>query len=199
MSRITRRCLSDSSTYGQTQFHQIWVAVIVAWYFVWEWSVIGLYIRKCHQFWSRKQGQEIVQLRIKFILSKILMLTIFIELSGSIIIVLVDVFENSLVGVVCYCFLVTWDGCFVAYIMYLMLSHNDDEYFELIKLLNKIKVCICFKCFINQGLWYLEKSISKNLDLHQDKVKEKMSSSDVTYPDHVLPKKMQDQYSTTVI
>ena len=122
------------------------------------------------------------------------MLTLFIEVGGTIIL-LDDIFESSLAGIICFNFIASWDGCFVAYIMYLMLSHNDDEYFKLIKLMDKLKICICFRCFINQGLSYLEKSSSETVDLHQDTVTDKTCTIDVTFPDHTLPKELQAQYS----
>ena len=133
------------------------------WFFLWDWIVLFSYIIKIIQFY-RKRAVDVpdsVLNRIKFILQKILFLTIILELSfwgsgASWAFASVLSFQMELIwGII--------DMALTVFIVYLMIDHNNEEYIKLIKFLNSMRIFFCCHCFVLNVMEF---------DHNQDKAKE---------------------------
>ena len=131
-------------------------------YLIWDWIIIILYIKKCYQFEKKSDNvgnmTESVKLRVKYILSKILFLTILIEIKTTLSLVssqLLYIFPEFILYLILYWILAIFDGFVCTYLISLMLSHNDDKYIKFIVVIQKMK------CHI-QILIYIV--IDKNID-----------------------------------
>lgn len=134
-----------------------------SWYVAWDVTVLVLYTWKCYQFYKKQRLfgniDKSIVLRIKFILSKILFLTLLIFMESGILITLyyLDYSERSIASAVVYNICAAFVGLIDCYLIYLMRSHNDEQYIKFLMMLDNLKICICFKCFIDYGLHYTEK------------------------------------------
>ena len=114
-----------------------------------------MYFKKFYQF-SNKMGGKVerkISLRVKFILSRILFMTVLLEVYSVFAMIVYQLSEHvlwTMIWVICSAF----DGIFTGYCVYLMRSHNNDRYIQFIKVINKLKICCCFKYFINAALAY---------------------------------------------
>ena len=140
--------------------YNIIVAFVSFYYLVWDGTVVILYIKKCYQFAKKNVGniEESVSLRIKFILSKILFLTLLLEIWIIISHFSYQGFIANQIGIVVCHFLYTLDGFISAFLVWLMLSHNEEKYTQFVQILDQAKICCCFKWFINIGLDYGHKN-----------------------------------------
>ena len=194
---IAFRCSVDISfgtEYGLVDAIFDWVVII--WYYVWDWTIIFLYIRKCYQFFRKNMGtmDEIIAFRIKFILNRILLLTLLLEVDSLICIGIDNLyyrFPNVWTGLLQY-IVTAFDELINAYFVYLMLSHNDDEYIKFIEIVEKLKLCncCCMKWVINNALLYGEEKQLESVRPRKQKTK------DMTYTDHELPQRLKTQMVT---
>ena len=183
------------SAEGETFFGD-WMTLFFIWFLLWDWTVMGIYFYKCYQF-ARKNMDNVddkVKLRIKFILSKISFLTILLEIEAAIFLVLgrLNAVSKGTGGIglrVIGWMLISFDGLFCAYIVWLMLSHNDDKYVQFIKVLDRMKICCCFQWFINNVMLYSEEKQLGDVVIEEEKAK------DLTYTDHNIPEKIQMEVS----
>ena len=165
----------------------------------WDWTIILLYVRKCYQFRDKNRFNSDenmdnhVFLRIKFILSKILLLTILLEIYALLAIVgyqmmfIVQAEELAFINSLFFVF----DGLVSTYLISMMLSHNDDKYMRFIEFMNGLRVCCCFKWFINVALTY---SAANDMEF---KVVEREMIKQMTITDHEeMPQQIQAKMST---
>ena len=133
-----------------TMYHIISVMPFV-WYYLWDWTVLLSYIIKITQFYRRKVSvPETVSNRIKYILQKILFLTIILEVSFSCSAASwgfgqrIPVQLEFIWGII--------DMLLTVNIMYLMIDHNNEKYIKLIKTLHRIGIFICCNYFVENAL-----------------------------------------------
>ena len=161
-----------TNDYIEDASNSIVVITAFAWFILWDWSVVILYVIKICQFYGKKAHhiEDIVTLRINFILYKILFLTIIIEIHGAISFWLFTIgtgndINEVYVGLFLSWFLFEWT--ISAMTFYLMLSHNDDEYIKLIKFMDRLKMFCCCRGLIRNVLLYHEHIILENRDLER--------------------------------
>eukprot|EP01084_Bolivina_argentea_P274620 468131_1 len=183
--------------YSNTEFHtKYFVPIAFTWFVLWDWFVLLLYVVKICQFYHKKSDENIpdsVIQRIKFILSKIILLTLLLQFfSGVSFWLYISRVRNlkiwfTVVGQLW----IDIDAAITICLVYLMFVHNDKKYIKFIKLLNTVKVCICCRSCIKNALEYNDESqLAQSIERPTNKI-------DQTYTgyDHDLPKPIEIEMS----
>eukprot|EP01084_Bolivina_argentea_P105178 188289_1 len=139
--------------YFATKFYNKLTPSYSALFYIWDWTVLLLYVIKIIQFQRKKSAlktamNEIVYKKVKFILQKIVLLTIIYEITGAIAIGVHGLFESNFIWAIA----TSLDVIFSSFILYLMVEHNNDYYLYLINLLNSWRLCCCCKSLIDEVL-----------------------------------------------
>lgn len=167
--------------------------IAVTWFLTWDFSIVYLYVRKCYQFVGKHNDIEELQkvsLRVRFILSKVMFLTILLEIEGIFAVISWTLYYEfpGLWSAMVYTPTYAFDGLFNAYMVYLMLSHNDDEYVKFVGFMDTSNMCCCFNWFISKASWYNQEKISEN---------ETAPPADLTQTDieHTMPQRLNVEMS----
>lgn len=160
-------CIGDNIEFRNRIINPIGAAI----FFVWDWTVIVCYIIKVRQFYKKKDGlhgniDENIRNRIKFILYKITYLTFVIELIAVLASMIgpfvVSLFQDdNLYPIWIARLLIGFENYYSVYVIYMMIDHNNDEYFKLIRRLNRLGCYCCCKSFV---------TITLSMDQQMEKV-----------------------------
>eukprot|EP01084_Bolivina_argentea_P287734 493729_1 len=128
------------------QWYSNWILYTVAAYYVWDMTVLTLYIikiiqikSKLKQLKSQKNGQKDIMFRLGFVLNKVITLTVIYEIQ-ALISATVNVFMDHnqyLLGGIRQIIL-SFDPIMVSVCLYLMIETNNKEY---------VKMCSMFSIF----------------------------------------------------
>ena len=144
----------------------LWVSITMIVYILWDIATLSLYIFKILSFRRFKQQNEEVYNRIMFILKKVVILTMMYEIlcvlvmaSGTIAdSVTLSYGDQSIIVILCsILYRVSWQILCVAVNLsvFLMQSHNENEYKQFLTLFYKLKIyyvcCGCMDIFITAG------------------------------------------------
>eukprot|EP01084_Bolivina_argentea_P217077 368637_1 len=117
------------------------ISILFLWYYCWDWIVLFMYIIKIIQIKSRVSDNKALE-RIDKILKKVLFLTLLYEMFVFIAAIIVFYNDHDLaIGTVIFR---VFDGLVMAFVIYLMIEHNNEKYDKFIhifKLICKLK-CI---------------------------------------------------------
>ena len=124
--------------------HRIIAIGGISWYYILDLTVLLLYIFKNYQIQNHTSFKEIkIYQRIKFIMHRIIVLTLFYELKSFIAIfinfVTTPIKSSSLIHPV----IVGIDTLLTVVIIYLMIEHNKEEYMKFLKILRMNRLCYC--------------------------------------------------------
>eukprot|EP01084_Bolivina_argentea_P225819 381534_1 len=162
----------------RTDYFNIFVFIWYSWYILWDFFVLFLYIIKICQFNQKQSIQErlntvtslsgnklpdskaskikfahqeyIIMRRIKFILYKILILTLINEIiATSTVYVFFEENTSNLLEL-----LWMFDLVMTSVIIYLMIDHNNGYYMKLIWILNKFRLCCCCQVIVEESIMY---------------------------------------------
>ena len=114
-------------------------------FYLWDWTVLILYIIKLVQFQCMRDKMDIVHKKVFFILQKMVSLTIIYEIAGMVTIISGIVFDESILLTN-----ITHSMSVIisSFILFLMIEHNNDHYVKIIYKLNKYYLCCCCKSLI---------------------------------------------------
>ena len=148
-----------------TDFGKIWLLITFIVYYIWDLTILSLYV---HKIWSFKKAKDVdkgVSKRINYVLSKIIILTILYEiLSGLFALMIIDITgDDSLWLRFLREFGLMIEVLVNAAMMYLMIEHNDERYLQLLQILNKCKLCNCL--LISEG----DEEIQDSIDINEQK------------------------------
>ena len=123
-------------------------------YYVWDWTILGMYVYKIRQFnkLSQDSNKKKVFKRVKYILSKIILLTLFVEVFNALnagIVVTVVLIENEVIYRIMHITVALISGIcssILCWVVYCIMEHNEQDYMKMLKLLEKM---ICFRCCKN--------------------------------------------------
>eukprot|EP01084_Bolivina_argentea_P309690 535733_1 len=132
-------------------------------YYPWDLIVLLLYIIKICTIKSKKYSinsneqnvtdQRMIKVikRINYILTKIIILTILYELfSFTVQIIIVFIPPNSSMILLMIRELVLMsDAICSGIVIFLMIEHNNEQYLNLLRILNKLQLCCCFDTAID--------------------------------------------------
>ena len=131
--------------------HTIMAITGISWYYILDWMVLYLYIYKNHQIQIHTSfKQKKIYQRIKFIIHRIIVLTIFYELKSLTAIFInftttplkpASVIAPIIVGI---------DTLLTVVIIYLMIEHNKKEYIKFLKVLRMNRLCYCCGPIVKQ-------------------------------------------------
>ena len=160
---------------------QGWILLCVAisvLYVTWDWMIVGLYIYKLHQLTQDIKNIDLIANNVKtnemlqkmtILLNKILFLTVIPEMV-AILTVLPDIFSMfHVISTFGYAI----DNIVVVLVLYLMLDHNEDDYFALLAFMARLgclKRCCC--CFGNLAS-KLDRALSVNISKQNEPVDNK--------------------------
>lgn len=105
-------------------------------YIIWDFTVLLMYLLKFCQSrkrWMNNKNGTVWQ-RINFILTKILILTLFYEFKYMSTIVVIQFTSSTIVNTI----LMMTDSIIISLSIYLMREHNNNEYKRLVKIYNTI-------------------------------------------------------------
>ena len=209
--------LYKTESFGATgcgrPFHPYWwvySAIVIPWYYLWDWLILALYITKIVQIHRKKSaytkaGDEQIIKRIRLILHKIFVLTIMLEISSILFTMalqffVVRPFQSEWHGIIINATSETFDISLMVSIMYLMIDHNDAMYLKVIMILDKMYCCICCRCLVDKDtaeeLYRLE-SVKYNNIQHEEKNEEPQNNLDANMQDLKEPEKLTKKTTTT--
>ena len=141
-------------TLNSNSDNNIYINISYLWYYVWDWTVLFLYVHKVRQF-HRKHSEVIadkIKNKIKFILFKIMILTILVEINsivGSIIYFSIISYNlQDILGPLLWCI----EFIICAKIVILMPEHNHSEYMKMVRKLNKLNFFCCCKSLMDDAM-----------------------------------------------
>ena len=125
-------------------------------YYLWDWTVFGCYIVKICQFYRKNDDIEVaIWMRIKFVVYKISFLTLIIEVSAAVVMVLWNEIwyykMHWILRSVVMSFNIS-DYFISMYMVFLMIDNNNAEYIQFVKKLNKIGMFCCCKSFVDVAM-----------------------------------------------
>ena len=132
---------------------RILVPIFAVCYVAWDMTVFILYIFKITQFY-RKKAMDMPQIvidRVKFILQKIVFLTVIMEISAICVAVTSDIWNEPLlthIGVI----MGILDALITTVALYLMCDRNQQDYLNLVKCLQRLGCLYCCKGFAEIAL-----------------------------------------------
>ena len=159
-------------------------------YYSWDISILFLYIlkvRQIHKKGKHIQTEKVNSNKIKLILLKIVILTLFWELDSFVISAVYFgtkyyTIYNPIISPIIWCI----DYLIAYYIVILMMEHNNHKYLTLIKVLNKCGLFCCCKQLVTNSIadaTYLKIDISNSGHFKSNRPKTKLKFMFVT----VLP------------
>ena len=192
-----------------TPKNTIWhTAAIIFVCYVWDWTVLGLYVYKICQFnkLNRTGNKEKVWKRVMFILSKITLLTLCVEILVTlnvVIVTFITVIWNEWNFVLLEISLALISGiCSIVHcwVVYCMMEHNKKDYVKTLMIMEKI---ICFKCcknFIRNAKLYghstEEKEMSDNVNAQKTKRDEIYDTNTGGLPRQISPNRVSEYTKT---
>eukprot|EP01084_Bolivina_argentea_P059256 108167_1 len=123
-------------------------------YLLWDFMTLSLYIIKVISFRKYKSENIDVYKRIMSILNRILILTIFYQMTSVTLIIMTvieELYGRTFVVIIFYVGSVHLVSIAMNYSMYLMQNHNTDSYKKFLKFLYNLKlyyICCCCKSII---------------------------------------------------
>ena len=186
---ITTRIISDEEhncvISRDPEFVPYWLPIVIIWYYIWDISVLVLYIYKLRQL---KHGQiakqsSSKQLKINLFLRKILILMGWIEINTLIFGLLAIGFESIYwVGSIC----LSLDVVMAEIIICLMCEHNHDKYAKLMNFMTRLRLCCCCQTFVYQSITassdgdIKSSDVQSHMDIQSNQDIEITSHKDVT-------------------
>ena len=126
------------------KYSQEMVAIWSGLFYIWDWTVLLLYVIKLCQFQRMRHQMDIVHKKVFFILQKILLLTIIYEISGMIALFISGFTRTDVLSNIC----LTVSVSISSFIIFLMIEHNNDHYIKMVNILNSCCLCCCCKSLI---------------------------------------------------
>ena len=146
-------------TFNENYIYEVIISTVL--YYIETATVLSLYVYQIMHFQgiskdklSDEDSQKISN-RIKFILNKIFALTLTAEFSMTLftlITAITQYFNSPIYLIIIQKISSSIASIFISTSMYLMIEHNKNEYFAFIKYMDKIKICCCFKGFIQNAI-----------------------------------------------
>ena len=130
--------------------------ILVIYFILWDWTVFGCYIMKICQFYKKNDNaHKSVLSRVKFIVYQITFLALILELLSLFSVMVAPVmvkFDVHVILRLVIVILVISESFGTAYIVYLMLAHNNTEYVIFIKRLDRFGIFCCCRTFVDIAL-----------------------------------------------
>ena len=144
--------------------------------------VYKICVLKIARFCNANNKDMSVIKRINYVLNKIIILALCYESFGSIFLICTlygGLRKDGSIWLIFQELLYMMESVLNALMIYLMIEHNDEQYLEVLRILNKCKLCYCF----DAG----EEENENSVDHGVEPLKNPTVDTKTIYPDHTLP------------
>ena len=145
-SQYYNGCEGGTNQYGYLAYFAF------LWFWIWDLLTLILYVIKIKQIKRsqaiRNQNDDTVYKKVKFILYKIVLLTIIYEIKTLFGAGLTVIFGGMQIISILSPIIVAMDALMAVFVMYLMIEHNNDEYIRFLTLFRGC-CCCCFRWIFN--------------------------------------------------
>lgn len=153
--------VTDLGCYGceivNSQLYYILVPIATVWFYAWDWTVLSMYFYKMYQLKKHKIfDNPVVYSRVKFIMNKIVLLTVIYEIKVVLIVLLNTILLDLPISSILIPVFIMVDVISTVVIIYLMVEHNNDEFIITMK-----RCCCCCSSFIHR-MEQLQASLENN-------------------------------------
>ena len=166
------------------KYYKLLVPIGVISYHVWDILVLSLYLYKViqiHKMTNYSDGD--IYKRVKLIMTKIIILTMLNEIFGLITAIIKPLLMPYRIRHLLYPFMFAFDYTMLAIIAFLMIEGNEKEYYKMIKILRKLKLCICCQSWITYSITNNEQTEKGTIKSETDGKSPQNLDQDVTVYD----------------
>eukprot|EP01084_Bolivina_argentea_P105379 188684_1 len=156
--------IHDLGVYGckisNSSLYNILILVGTVWFYIWDWTVLSMYIYKICQMKKHKIFDDVaVYKRVRYITTKIILLTVIYEIKAVFIVLLnTFVWGNFNIFSILIPICIVVDILSTVFIICLMMEHNDNDF---LKIVRKYRVC-CRLFIIVDEQPKIQKQITNN-------------------------------------